>query len=87
MVRVLLAANATVNTQDKVAHCAIVFLTYTCFVCGHLQDGHTPLWAASFHGHQICAQLLIEAGAHVNAPKQVRLPIKQVPYNGNFFTY
>ena len=72
--RVLLAAKATVNTQEKVGFVAqtqfpqhavyIVFL-----LC--IQSGETPLLVASFSGHQKCMVLLIDAGANVDEPKEV----------------
>ena len=38
-----------------------------------MQSGQTPLYIASFHGHQKCAQLLIKAGANINVPKPVSM--------------
>ncbi len=68
--RVLLAAKATVNTQNKVG-----FVVQTHFpqhaVSSYVQSGETPLYAASFYGHQKCVELLIDAGASVNVPKEV----------------
>ena len=37
----------------------------------HTQHGESPLYAASFNGHQKCVHLLIEAGANVDVPKEV----------------
>ena len=35
------------------------------------QTGDTPLWKASFNGHQKCVELLVEAGANVYVPRNV----------------
>ena len=37
----------------------------------HTQYGGSPLYSASFHGHQKCVHLLIEAGANVDVPNEV----------------
>ncbi len=42
----------------------IVFLLY-------VQWGETPLWKASFRGHQKCMELLIDAGANVDIFNEV----------------
>ncbi len=73
IVRVLLAAKATVNIQHKVGFVVqtishnILFTLFSSYV----QSGQTPLWAASFNGHQKCMELLIDAGANVDVPKGV----------------
>ncbi len=36
-----------------------------------IQYGQTPLWIASFYGHQKCMELLIDAGADVNEKDEV----------------
>ena len=37
----------------------------------HTQSGESPLYTASFNGHQKCVNLLIEAGANVDVPTEV----------------
>ena len=37
----------------------------------YVQWGQSPLYSASFNGHQKCAELLIEAGANVDVTKEV----------------
>ena len=74
IVRVLLAAKATVNTQTKVGFVVKThFLQHMLFTLfsSYVQLGETPLWTASFHGHQKCMELLIDAGANVDVPKEV----------------
>ena len=71
--RVLLAAKATVNTQEKVGFVVQTHshnMLFTLF-SSYVQSGETPLWAASFYGHQKCMELLIDAGANVDVPKEV----------------
>ena len=36
-----------------------------------MQWGQTPLWTASFDGHEKCVQLLIEAKASTDVPRKV----------------
>ncbi len=36
-----------------------------------MQSGQTPLWSASFDGHNKCVELLIDAGANVDIPDEV----------------
>ena len=36
-----------------------------------IQDGRSPLWLASFYGHQKVVELLIRAGANVNLQNEV----------------
>ncbi len=73
IVRVLLAAKATFNTQTKVGllykHISHSML-FTLF-SSYVQSGQTPLYSASFSGHQQCIELLIDAGASVDVPKEV----------------
>ena len=45
-------------------------MLFTSF-SSYVQEGETPLWTASFHGHQKCMELLIDAGANVDVPKEV----------------
>ena len=42
---------------------------YFYFLC--VQYGESPLWIASFDGHQNCVEELIKAGANVDVPKEV----------------
>ena len=37
----------------------------------YIQSGQSPLWVACFHGHQQCMELLIDAGANVDVPREV----------------
>ncbi len=71
--RVLLAAKATVNTQNKVVllykHISHNML-FTLF-SSYVQSGQTPVWKASFNGHQKCLELLIDAGANVDVLSEV----------------
>ncbi len=41
-----------------------------------MQLGQTPLWAASFYGHQKCVELLIDAGANVDVQEKVECMYK-----------
>ena len=45
-------------------------MLFTLF-SSYVQSGATPLWTASFSGHQKCMELLIDAGANVDVPKEV----------------
>ncbi len=67
---VLLAAKATINTQTKVGFVVQTHMLFTLF-SSYVQSGATPLWTASFHGHQKCMELLIDAGANVDVPNEV----------------
>ncbi len=75
IVRVLLAAQATVNTQNKVGFVVqthshnMLFTLFSSYM--YVQFGETPLYAASFNGHKKCVELLIDAGANIDVPKRV----------------
>ncbi len=72
MVRVLLAAKATVNTQHKVVQTIshnMLFTLFSSYI--YVQSGETSLWRASFNNHQKCMELLIDAGANVDVPNKV----------------
>ncbi len=72
IVRVLLAAKATVNTlQAKVGFVVQTHFPQHAVYIVFVQSGETPLYAASFNGHQQCMELLIDAGAIVDIPKEV----------------
>ena len=43
-----------------------------------LQWRQSPLYAASFYGHQKCVQLLLEAGAIVDVQKEVSVRVSVV---------
>ncbi len=45
-------------------------MLFTLF-SSYVQSGATPLWVASFSGHLKCMQLLIDAGANIDVPKEV----------------
>ncbi len=72
-VKVLLAAKATVNTQDKVSFVVQTLCSQhaVIIVSHYVQFGQTPLWAASFSGHLKCVELLIVSGANVDMQKEV----------------
>ena len=73
IVRVLLAAKATVNTQNKVGFVVqthFLQFPFTLF-SSYVQWGETSLWIASFYGHQKCMELLIDPGANVDVPNEV----------------
>ena len=79
MVRALIEAGATVDTQDKVsqivyARMCILLLT----LCYHSQFGQTPLYLASFCGHQKSVELLNQAGANVDIPEEVSAICKRI---------
>lgn len=48
------------------------------FLILYVQSGVTPLWAASFNGHQKCVELLINAEANVDMQKKVKVKKLQV---------
>ncbi len=72
VVRVLLAAKATVNTQNKVCFNFTnpFLLTYSFYF---VQFGQFPLWVASLQGHQKCVELLINAQANVDMQNEVSI--------------
>ncbi len=74
VVRDLLAAKATVNTQTKVCFDKHIshnnVMLFTLF-SSHVQSGHAPLMSACFSGYQKCVKLLINAGAIVDALNKV----------------
>ncbi len=76
MVRVLLAARATFNTQDKVSidrlHAA-QHAYHTVHI--QIQFGNSPLWSAILKGHQKCMLLLVNAGANVDVQQNVSVSI------------
>ena len=37
----------------------------------NVQWGESPLWNASFNGQKKCVELLIEAGANIDVPREV----------------
>ena len=47
-------------------------MLFTLF-SSYVQSGVTPLLVASFYGHQKCMELLIDAGANVDLPTEVRI--------------
>ena len=48
-----------------------MYLLIMLILTQYIQWGESPLWSASWKGHQKCVQLLIDAGANVDVPKQV----------------
>ena len=40
-----------------------------------VQWGQSPIWDASFDGHEKCVKLLIRAGANVDVPEKVSITI------------
>ena len=73
MVRVLLAAKASVNTQNKVSFVVQTLSSqHAVIIVSHYKQwGESPLWASSFHGHQKCVELLVNAGAIVDMQVKV----------------
>ncbi len=71
--RVLLSAKATVNTQIKVSFVVQTLSSqhFVIIVSHYLQSGESPLWTASFDGHQKCVELLINAGSNVDMLNKV----------------
>lgn len=47
------------------------FCHVTCFALNMQSRGWTPLLVACYYGHTVCAKLVVEAGADVNAVIQV----------------
>ena len=45
-----------------------------------LQSGGSPLYSASFNGHQKCVQLLLEAGAIVGVQANVSVRVSVVVF-------
>ena len=87
VVRALIEAGATVDTQNKVSRIVYVCV-YVCVyislltMCCHSQFGQTPLYIASFHGHQNYVELLIQMGANVDVPKQVSIMLSISTFQG-----
>ena len=79
VVRILLAAKARVNTQDKVRslgmenRLTVLLIIYP--ICDVVQWGQSPLWLASSNGHQECVKLLVDAKAMVDIQKAVSVYI------------
>ena len=44
----------------------IIFHTLTIFCCCQTQDGYSPVYAASWNGHTVVVDLLVQAGADIN---------------------
>ena len=72
VVRALIQAGATVNTQNKVSE-IICIKSFLQFILTYLQWGETALLTASFKGHWKCVQLLVDAEANVDVPKEVNV--------------
>ena len=49
-----------------------------------VQNGVSPLYTASFYGHQKCVQLLLEAGAIVDVQKEVSVRVSVVVFIPEF---
>ncbi len=71
VVRVLLAAKATVNTQTEVGFVVQTHFPLFTLFSSYVQWGETPLYFASLCGHQKCMEVLIDAGGRVNVPTEV----------------
>ena len=77
VVRALIEAGATVDTQDKVSQIGCVYIILLTMSC-HSQYGQTPLYLASSHGHQNYVELLIQTGANVDVPRQVSIMLSEI---------
>ena len=62
--------------------CKYVFIIYlpTSYVCNTIQDQCNPLYIASQNGHSSTVEVLIKAGANVNAVQVVSFKSTSNPY-------
>ena len=82
MVRALIEAGATVDTQDKVSQIVYICVHYLLTMCCHSQFGQTPLYLASFYGHQNYVELLIQTEVNVDVPQKVNIMLLYLPMSG-----
>jgi ankyrin repeat protein len=76
VVRILIAAGATLQVLDKVrvpdhAFIALQLSNYNSYRCGAGQDGRTALMLASLKGHEEVVELLLAAGADLHLQNNV----------------